>query len=34
MGMDNNNRQVGINNQNVPREAYQEYSWLFGGGRK
>jgi hypothetical protein len=34
MGMDNNSRQVGINNQNVPREAYQEYSWLFGGGRK
>ena len=34
MGMDNNGRQVGINNQSVPREAYQEYSWLFGGGRK
>lgn len=34
MGMDNNSRQVGLNNQNVPKEAYQEYSWLFGGGRK
>jgi len=33
MGMDNNNRQVGINNQSVPKEAYQEYSWLFGGRR-
>jgi hypothetical protein len=34
MGMDNNPKNIGLNNQNVPKEAYQEYSWLFGGGRK
>ena len=34
MGMDNNQIYHRDNAMNVPKQAYQEYSWLFGGGRR
>jgi hypothetical protein len=35
MGMDSSNSMYGGNtNQQVGREAYMEYSWLFNGRRK
>ena len=34
MGMDNNQIYHRDNSMNVPKQAYQEYSWLFGGGRR
>ena len=34
MGIDNNQIYHKDNMSNVPKQAYQEYSWLFGGKRR